>query len=42
MYGINTDDVSMISEDYILPNFKDELFANNKVRKAFDVAMDRG
>ena len=32
----------MISEDYILPNLKDELFANNKVRKAFDVAIDRG
>ncbi|WP_297282124.1 peptide ABC transporter substrate-binding protein [uncultured Anaerococcus sp.] len=41
MEGVNTADINMVSEDYILPNHKDELFANEKVRKAFNIAIDR-
>lgn len=41
MDDVNTADINMISEDYILPNHKDKLLANDKVRKAFNVAIDR-
>ncbi len=41
MEGIATADVALPSMDYMVPNHKDELFKNAKVRKAFNLALDR-
>lgn len=41
MDGIAQADMDLPSMDYIVPNHTDELFKNDKVRKAFNLALDR-